>query len=119
MVRKILLLTLCFLTINFSNAQTARDVAVETYAEAKVGGGVYIKWIPDNSAVKYYVFKRQGPKADWLLLDSVSGSVNSYLDNGLLVGQVAEYRVSKSKKTFSFYANGYILTGFEVAPRLN
>ena len=119
MMKKLLLLTLFFLTIYFVSAQTARDVSVETFAEVKAGGGVYIKWIPDNSAVKYYVFKRQGPKADWLLLDSVSGSVNSYLDNGLLVGQVAEYRVSKSKKTFSFYANGYMLTGFEVAPRLN
>lgn len=119
MMKKLLLLTLFFLTIYFANAQTARDVAVETYAEAKVGGGVYIKWIPDNTAVKYYVFKRLGPITDWLLLDSVSGSVNSYLDKGLLVGQVAEYRVAKSKTTFSFYANGYLLTGFEVAPKLN
>jgi hypothetical protein len=119
MMKKLLLLTLFFLTIYFSNAQTARDVAVETYAEAKAGGGVYIKWIPDNTAVKYYIFKRLDSKIDWLLLDSVSGSVNSYLDNGLLLGQIAEYRVSKSKKTFSFYANGYLLTGFEVAPKLN
>jgi len=119
MMKKIILLTLFFLTIYFVNAQTARDVAVETFAEAKVGGGVYIRWIPDNSAVKYYVFKRLGPKTDWLLLDSVNGTVNSYLDKGLFLGQVAEYRVSKSKKTFSFYANGYLLTGFEVAPKLN
>ncbi len=119
MMKKLLLITLFFLTINLSKAQTARDVAVETYAEAKAGGGVYIKWIPDNTAVKYYVFKRLGPRTDWLLLDSVSGSVNSYLDKGLLTGQVAEYRVAKSKTTFSFYANGYLLTGFEVAPKLN
>jgi len=118
-MKKLLLLTLFFLTINFSKSQTARDVAVETYAEAKAGGGVYIKWIPDNTAVKYYVFKRLGPRTDWLLLDSVSGSVNSYLDKGLLTGQVAEYRVAKSKTTFSFYANGYLLAGFEVAPKLN
>jgi hypothetical protein len=119
MIKNVLLLTLFFISINFSKAQKARDVAVETYAEAKAGGGVYIKWIPDNTAVKYYVFKRLGPKTDWLLLDSVSGSLNSYLDKGLLVGQVAEYRVSKSKTIFSFYANGYILAGFEVAPKSN
>ena len=98
MMKKLLLLILFFLNIYYANSQTARDVAVETYAEAKAGGGVYIKWIPDNSAVKYYVFKRLGPKTDWLLLDSVNGTVNSYLDKGLLFGQVAEYRVSKSKK---------------------
>lgn len=119
MMKKLLLLTLFFITIYFSNAQTAREVAVETYAEAKSGGGVYIKWIPDNTAVKYYVYKRLGPRTDWFLLDSVSGSVNSYFDNGLLIGKVAEYRVSKSKTNFSFYANGYMLTGFEVAPKLN
>lgn len=117
MMKKLLFLTLFFLVINFSKAQTARDVAVETYAEAKSGGGVYIKWIPDNTAVKYYIFKRLGPKTDWMLLDSVSGSVNSYLDKGLLAGQIMEYRVAKSKSTFSFYANGYILAGFEIAPK--
>jgi len=72
MMKKLLFLTLFFLTIYFSSAQTARDVSVETFAEVKAGGGVYIKWIPDNSAVKYYVFKRLAPKTDWLLLDSVN-----------------------------------------------
>lgn len=118
-MKKILFFTLFLIAFQFSKAQTARDVAVETYAEAKAGGGVYVKWIPDNTAVKYYIYKRFSSRMDWLLLDSVSGTTNSYLDKGLLSGQIAEYRVAKSKTTFSFYANGYLLAGFELPAKTN
>lgn len=117
-MKKILLLILGFFSFSFIQAQTARDVAVEIYVELKTSG-VNINWKPDASATKYYIYKRSNAKVDWLLLDSVSGTTNTYFDAYFSGNKPVEYRVAKKSTKYSFYGNGYALVGQKIPAKTN
>ena len=104
-MKRILLLTVIILKLSSVFAQTAREVAVEVYAELK-SSGVDIKWKSDPNALKYYIYKRSNPKVDWLLIDSVSGTTNVYTDAFFGGIKPVEYRVARKSSAYSFFGNG-------------
>ncbi len=112
-MKKILLLIFGFLSFCLVEAQTARDAAVEIYVELK-SSGVNIHWKPDANATKYLIYKRSNAKVDWLLLDSVSGTTNTYFDAYFGGNKPIEYRVAKKSTKYSFYGNGYALVGQKI-----
>ena len=116
-MKKYIILLVFLLNLNFVLGQTARDVAVELYAELKSTGGVDIKWKSDPNAQKYYIYKRASSKVDWILIDSVSGSATKYTDAYFAGGKSIEYRVAKKSSLYSFYGNGYLMVGDKLSPK--
>ncbi len=112
-MKKIFFLVFNLILSSIAFAQSAREVAVELYAEVK-SSGVDIKWKSDANALKYYIYKRSNPKVDWLLIDSVSGTTNLYNDPYFSGIKPVEYRVAKKSSSYSFYGNGYISVGNKI-----
>ena len=116
-MKKYIVLIVFLLNLKFVLGQTARDVAVEIYAEVKSTGGVDIQWKSDPNALKYYIYKRSTSKVDWLLLDSVSGTSTKYTDIYFSGSKPIEYRVAKKSSLYSFFGNGYVMVGNKLAPK--
>lgn len=117
-MKKYIILIVLLFNLELVFGQTARDVAVEVYADVKSSGGVDIQWKSDPNALKYYIYKRSASKVDWLLLDSVSGSSTKFTDIYFSGGKPIEYRVAKKSSLYSFFGNGYVMVGNKLAPKV-
>lgn len=77
---------------------------------------ITLNWIADENVVKYTLHRKDHHSTDWgeqlSLMDSLQ---TSYVDTNVFSGEEYEYRVIKHLDTLVGY--GYILSGYDIAPK--
>ncbi|TNE80546.1 MAG: T9SS type A sorting domain-containing protein [Bacteroidetes bacterium] len=98
---------LTLLSLN-STAQNVRDYAVELH---KIGDQYPygISWEGNAKASSRVIYSKSPESLTWVFLDSLSGTLNQYIDSSLLPGQRKDYFVKEYRGTAT--AVGYISLG--------
>lgn len=68
----------------------------------------------DTNAAEYVIGRKLKGENDWLILDTVPSTVNTYRDITDNTSNAYEYMILKSVKDSSYYGYGYIYTGYDV-----
>lgn len=114
-MRRILSTFFSLFTASFFMAQTCQQAAVELWAKVQTSPPtVTLNWVGMPSTTNYQVARKAKAATIWTTLaPTISGTVTSYVDNGVVAGGDYEYRVYRTAPTLSYAAYGYIHVGVE------
>lgn len=113
-MKKFILLFLVTLTTSFSFSQSAKDAAVEIWANVQVSPPtVTLNWVGNATTTNYNVDRKLKTGTAWTTLAAfLSGTTTSYVDNTVALGTSYEYRLTRTGSNYNGY--GYINAGIQV-----
>jgi hypothetical protein len=95
-------------------SQSAADMAVRLTATVQTTPAqIQLSWPSNTTTTQYQVFRKLKTATAWgTPLSALSGTVNQYLDNSVLLGTNYEYRVIRVGSGYNGF--GYINSGIEL-----
>ena len=78
---------------------------------------ITIKWVPDANASKYTIFRKSKSSNTWgAAVGNYSKDSTQYVDKNIQIGQVYEYKVTRTHSNGTASGYGYVLSGIKVHP---
>lgn len=116
MNKHLLLLINCFLISLNLNSQTAKQAAVELWANVQTSPPtVTLNWVGMAGTTSYGITKKLKSSTTWsTVATGLSGTLTSFVDNSVAIGVNYEYGIVRTAPTLSYNAYGYINVGIEV-----
>lgn len=116
MNKHLLLLINCFLISLILNSQTAKQAAVELWANVQTSPPtVTLNWVGMAGTTSYGITKKLKSSTTWsTVATGLSGTLTSFVDNSVAIGVNYEYGIVRTAPTLSYNAYGYINVGIEV-----
>lgn len=116
MNKQLLVLFNCLIFFVNISAQTAKQAAVELWADVQTSPPtVTLNWVGMAGATSYGISKKLKSSTTWTTVATgLSGTLTSFVDNSVTIGANYEYGIVRTAPTLTYNAYGYINTGIQV-----
>ncbi|MFN8231647.1 MAG: T9SS type A sorting domain-containing protein [Bacteroidia bacterium] len=116
MNKQLLVLFNCLIFFVTTTAQTAKQAAVELWADVQTSPPtVTLNWVGMAGATSYGISKKLKSSTTWsTVATGLSGTLTSFVDNSVTIGANYEYGIVRTAPTLTYNAYGYINTGIQV-----
>lgn len=116
MYKQLLVLFNCLIFFVNISAQTAKQAAVELWADVQTSPPtVTLNWVGMAGATSYGISKKLKSSTTWTTVATgLSGTLTSFVDNSVTIGANYEYGIVRTAPTLTYNAYGYINTGIQV-----